>query len=147
MTKLEEAEALLQNVKPAEGVTEVVEFLRSWMKYDEGAAEKILAKGKTPENAFMAVKDAAMDKAKNGAYNMPQDEFYAETLKYYGLSADDASDLLEHGLMYRILSEQREAEMEKWKPYGADEPKALKAEAPKPKPSAAKFDLNLGDLL
>lgn len=117
------------------------------MRYDESAAEKILAEGKTPEKAFRAVRNAAKEKAENGAYNMPQDEFYAETLKYYGLSADDASDLLEHGLMYRILSEQREAEMEKWKPYGTDEPKAPKAEAPKPKPSAAKFDLNLGDLL
>ena len=147
MTRVEEAEALLGKVKLTEGTREVVEFLRSWMRYDESAAEKILAEGKTPEKAFRAVRNAAKEKAENGAYNMPQDEFYAETLKYYGLSADDASDLLEHGLMYRILSEQREAEMEKWKPYGADEPKAPKSEAPKPKPSAAKFDLNLGDLL
>jgi len=77
---------------------------------------------------------------------MPQDEFYLETLKYYGLSQDDASDLLEHGLMYHVLSEKQKTELEKWKPYGKDEePKEQKA--PKPKTAAGKFDLNLGDLL
>lgn len=77
---------------------------------------------------------------------MPDDEFFLETLKYYGLEEDDARQLLEHGLMYSYLQTQQNAELEKWKPYGANEKPAAE-KAAKTKPSAAKFDLNLGDLL
>ena len=147
MGKREEAVELIKNQelqhKARSGISEVAMCLLSWLRYSgEEAAERILDKEKDIVKAFNAIKEAAKKKAKDNAYNMPADEFFSEVLKYYGLSEDAASQLLEHGLMYQFLKEQQEEELEKWKPY--------ETEAPKPQtsaPASAGLNVSLEDLL
>lgn len=117
--------------------------LLSWLRYSgEEAAERILDKEKDIVKAFNAIKEAAKKKAKGNAYNMSADEFFSEVLKYYGLSEDAASQLLEHGLMYQFLKEQQEEELEKWKPYETETPKPQTSA-----PASAGLNVSLEDLL
>lgn len=131
--------------KADEAQKAIIDFLRVWVQEDEGAAEKVAADKKTPSGAYNAMRDYARKKNAQGLHGK---EAWVQVMKYYGEDETSADQKLEHGLMFACIR----AEMDKWKPYGADVPSVKTT--PEPEVVAknatttkkASFEMSLADL-
>lgn len=130
--------------KADEAQKAIIDFLRVWVREDEGAAGKVAADKKTPSGAFGALRSYAQKKNLQGLHGK---EAWVQVMKYYGEDETAADQKLEHGLMFACMR----AEMEKWKPYGADVPSVKSTPEPKvvaknaPTTKKAGFDMSLAD--
>lgn len=131
--------------KADEAQKAIIDFLKVWIAEDESAAEKVAAGNKTPKGAYNAMRDYAKGKNAQGLHGK---EAWVQVMKYYGEDETAADQKLEHGLMFACIR----AEMEKWKPYGADIPSVKST--PEPEAVAknattikkASFEMSLADL-
>lgn len=134
MATREEAFTLLDKQAKTDDPAElqIISMLRSWLGYQEEAADLIMAEGKSPQGCYKAMHNKAMNENRRKCVG---DEDAAEwVLDYYG--AHDPKGLLEGGLYYKMIMDAAE----RYRPYGAEPPKAAtgaKPQAPAEKPAGA----------
>ena len=131
------------NIDSSEG--EIAAFLRAWVKYEpERAAGLILEGEKDIKGALASMRTAAEKKKSGNTACIPPAEAAEIILEYFG--HPEPKGVLEGGLMYAFMV----ANIERWKPYGADAPAEMKPAdsepTPKPRPAAG-IDLDLDSLL
>jgi hypothetical protein len=126
--------------KANEAEKAIIDFLKVWIAEDESAAEKVGADKKTPGGAYNAMRDFAKGKSIQCLHGK---EAWVQVMKYYGEDETSADQKLEHGLMFACMR----AEIEKWKPYGADVPSVKSTPEPKQESEKkkAEFDMSLAD--
>ena len=124
--------------KANEAEKAIIDFLKVWIAEDESAAEKVGADKKTPGGAYNAMRDFAKGKSIQCLHGK---EAWVQVMKYYGEDKTSADQKLEHGLMFACMR----AEIEKWKPYGADVPSVKSTPEPEKK-KAGGFEMTLADL-
>lgn len=139
---LEEAKKKINEEDMKSPYREALEKIRlivdGWLDYDTSAAELVMDKDKTIHGAYMAMREAARDKAKNSEYCMDSEEALYCILEYFGLTHERALGLIEGGFMFYLMQKFSET----WKPY--------ETKAPKPQtsaPASAGLDVSLEDLL
>ena len=139
---LEEAKKKINGEDMKGPYRETLEKIRlivdGWLDYDESAAELVVNKDKTIHGAYMAMREAAHEKADCGSYCMDGAESVGLILEYFGVSKNKAQELIEGGLMFYLMQRAVEA----WKPY--------EAKAPNPQtsaPASAGLNVSLEDLL
>ncbi len=140
MAEIKEALEKLDSLydKADDAAKAIIDFLRVWVKEDDHVAEKILGGKLTPAGALNAMRDYA--KKKGGASQcIHGKEAWVQVMKYFGETEESADQKLEHGLMFACMK----AEMEKWRPYGADIPSVKSTPEPK---KAEAFSMSLEDL-
>ena len=126
--------------KANEAEKAIIDFLKVWIAEDESAAEKVGADKKSPLGAYNAMRDYAKKKSIQCLHGK---EAWVQVMKYYGEDETSADQKLEHGLMFACMR----AEIEKWKPYGADVPSVKSTPELKQEPEKKKagFDMSLAD--
>ena len=107
------------NGTPEEAIRSMCLEWLSWAVVNNGKAVELLAdKDKNTAGAYKAMEEYARKKKRQGPCTKLEPlEAMVQVMVYYGVSADDAHQKLEHGLMYHLLA----AEAKKFKPYGMDE--------------------------
>lgn len=143
MPKAEEALARIEAQRGEDaGINEVCDFLSAWVKAEgESAAALVLAKEKTAQGAFEALKAYARKKQKGGYYRYEEKLAFVKIMAYYGVAEEEADARLEHGLFYEVMA----AKLEKWRPYGKETVWAPQAAPPKKAPPVG-LSLSLSDL-
>ena len=93
-----------------------------WARTNDTKAVELLADAaKDTKGAYNAMENFARNKkGKGNCVKLEPLEAMACVMEYYGIAPGDAHNQLEAGLMYHLML----AECRKYKPYGADEPKA-----------------------
>lgn len=107
------------NGTPEEAIRSMCLEWLSWAVVNDSKAVELLAdKDKNTAGAYKAMEEYARKKKRQGPCTKLEPlEAMVQVMAYYGVSADDAHQHLEHGLMYHLLA----AEAKKFKPYGMDE--------------------------
>lgn len=111
------------NGTPEEAIRSMCLEWLSWAVVNDVKAVELLAdKDKNTAGAYKAMEEYARKKKRQGPCTKLEPlEAMVQVMVYYGVSADDAHQHLEHGLMYHLLV----AEAKKFKPYGMDEEPSL----------------------
>ena len=93
-----------------------------WAVVNDSKAVELLADGaKNSTDAYKAMENFARNKKRSGScVTLEPLEAIACVMEYYGIDKNKAHNQLEAGLMYHLMM----AECKKYRPYGADEPKA-----------------------
>lgn len=104
---------------PEEAIRSMCLKWLSWAVANDSKAVELLAdKDKNTAGAYKAMEAYARKKKRQGPCTKLEPlEAMVQVMVYYGVSADDAHQHLEHGLMYHLLV----AEAKKFKPYGMDD--------------------------
>lgn len=103
-------------------------LLLAWIEYDEGAAERILAKSKDTKGCYEHIQSCARGLHQNSVNAAPEQEV-AWMLDYYGVEEDAAHALIEGGLMCCIF----DSLAAQFRPHGAEKPRpAAEMAAPEP---------------
>lgn len=120
--KIKAAREKVENEKTEYGTPEeqVKAIVLAWLSCDRTAADRVLDKEKTIKGAYKSMVDTARNMPRQGsAVCMDAEQSTRAAMVYYGMSNDEASKELEHGLMHDILQTMSRAEIEKYKPYEA----------------------------
>lgn len=103
-------------------------LLLAWIEYDEGAAERILARRKDTKGCYEHIRSCAQ-KLKKASVNAAPEQEVAWMLDYYGIEEDAAHALIEGGLMCSIF----DALAAQFRPHGTEKTHPV-AETAAPEP-------------